>query len=194
MNTAQKRSLLIFAVLALVMAGTRFHHFGSVHSLPDASLAVFFLGGIYLAGKIAFPLLLAEAGLIDYLAITAGGVSDWCVTPAYGFLVPTYAVMWLAGRFVSPRASDHIALRWQSLLPTVGALFVASSIAFLISNGAFYALSGYFPELSWTQYAGRVAKYYPSYVSDAFYYVAFAAFVHWAVASVGALRASRAGY
>ncbi len=184
-----KQQLALFAMLALLMAITRYHHFGSALHLPDASLAVFFMAGFYLTGMLAFPVLLVEAGLIDYFAIAVGGVSDFCVTPAYWFLIPAYGAMWFAGRW----AADKVRMHWQSLLPLFGALFVASSIAFLISNGAFYMLSGRFPDLSWAQYSERVAKYYLSYVTAALGYVAFAAFVHWAAATIGQMRALRGG-
>ncbi len=179
----------IALLLGLVMAATRFHHFGSAVNLPDASLAVFFLAGFYLRPTLFFAALLAEAGLIDYFAITVGGVSDFCVTPAYGFLIPTYGVMWFAGRW----AAGKVQLRWQSLLPLFGSLFVASSIAFLISNSAFYILSGRFPDLSWMQYSERVAKYYLPYVTAALGYVTFAAFVHWATVTIGQMRTLRGG-
>jgi hypothetical protein len=42
------------SALAALRAATRFHHFGSAMYLPDASLAVFFLGGLYLRRALAF--------------------------------------------------------------------------------------------------------------------------------------------
>jgi hypothetical protein len=188
-KTVVRKPLTIFILLALLMAVTRYHHFGSALHLPDASLAVFFMVGFYLTGMLAFPVLLVEAGLIDYFAITVGGVSDFCVTPAYWFLIPTYGVMWFAGRW----AVGKVQMRWQSLLPLFGSSFVASSIAFLISNGAFYMLSGRYPDLSWMQYSERVATYYLPYVTAALGYVAFAAFAHWAVITIGQMRALRNG-
>jgi hypothetical protein len=181
--------LAIALLLGLVMVATRYHHFGSAINLPDASLAVFFLIGLYLRPSLFLAGMLVEAGLIDYFAITAGGMSDFCVTPAYGFLIPTYGVMWFAGRWVAGR----IQVRWRSLLPLFGALFVASSIAFLISNSAFYILSGRFPELSWMQYSERVARYYLPYVTSTFGYVVFAAFVHWASVMINQMRVLRSG-
>jgi len=176
--------LAIALLLGLVMAATRFHHFGSAVNLPDASLAVFFLTGFYLRPKLFFAALLAEAGLIDYLAINVGGVSDYCVSPAYWFLIPTYACLWYGGRWVAERHE----LTWRSLVPLIGALFMATSAAFLISNGSFYLLSGRFPDLNWTQYAARVAKYYPPYTLDTFAYVLLAAGLHVLVAKISAFR------
>jgi hypothetical protein len=99
MKILTQRPLLIALGLAALMAATRSHHFGSALHLPDASLAVFLLAGFLIASPVLFGVLLVEAGLIDYLAITQFGVSDYCVTQAYWFLIPTYAVLWYAGRF-----------------------------------------------------------------------------------------------
>jgi len=81
--------------------------------------------------------LLALAALIDYVAIE-NGTSSWCVSPAYVFLIPTYAVMWLAGRYCSTFKAMNIA----ELIKSVGLLTLATSAAFAISNGSFYLFSG----------------------------------------------------
>ena len=96
-----RSELAIACALAALMAATRFHHFGSAFHLPDASLAVFFLGGLYLRRTAAFGAYIGLAALLDYVAIVHGGVSDWCVTPAYAFLLPTYACLWWAGVWCS---------------------------------------------------------------------------------------------
>ena len=112
MNNIQTRSIVIFAALATLMLATRFDHFGSAVALPDASLAVFFLGGIFLtlsarASLAAFTALILEAGLIDYYATSVQGISDWCMTPAYWFLIPTYGSLWLIGRWFAPRLTKE---------------------------------------------------------------------------------------
>ena len=172
--------------LTVLMAATRFHHFGSVNFLPDASLAVFFLAGFTLLnkpgamqiadrqGKAAlfspglaiFSLLILEAGLIDYVAINNGGVSDWCITPAYLFLIPTYAVMFFAGKWCAQ----------YKLFSTVGigkiavGLLLATSMAFIISNGSFYLLSGRYAEMSGLQYGERISVYFLPYLGYALLY------------------------
>ena len=171
---------IILGLLGLLMAATRYHHFGTALHLPDASLAVFFAAGFYLPQRKLLPLLLAEAALIDWVAITIGGTSDWCVSPAYVFLIPTYASLWFGGRWYANR---H-CLSWSSAIPLVLVLTLAASAAFLISNGSFYLLSGRFPDLSWVQYGERVARYYGSYVGNAYAYVSFLAFMHVVVTSV----------
>lgn len=154
------------AALMALMAATRFHHFGTPFALPDASLAIFFLTGLWLGGRYLFAALLLEAGLIDYLAITKLGVSDFCVSQAYVFLIPTYAAMWLGGKWYR----QFTTLAPVALTKQFAALVVATSAAFLMSNGSFYLLSGRYPENNWAQYIERFAMYYPPYLTNTLLY------------------------
>lgn len=153
------------ALMAL-MAATRFHHFGTPFALPDASLAVFFFAGLWLGGRYLFALLLLEAGAIDYLAITKLGVSDFCVSDAYGFLIGSYAAMWLGGRWCRKFTTLTALTASQQFI----ALWAAATLAFLISNGSFYWLSGRYPEPSLTQYLERAAVYYLPHLSSTLIY------------------------
>ena len=153
--------------LIAAMVLTRFHHFGDALHLPDASLAVFFFAGFY-RKKMLLGFLLVLAALIDYVAISKG-TSGWCVTPAYVFLIPTYAVMWWAGRHVSKlsaMAGNEMTLSVDAL----GLLVLATTVAFVISNGSFYLFSGRYPAMDWVQYVGRVAQYYLPYLSSTIIY------------------------
>ena len=186
MNNDRTKTITIFAALAVLMAVTRGHHFGSAMNLPDASLAIFLLAGLYLA-RAALPVLLIEAGLVDYFAINFGGVSDWCFSPAYWFLVPTYAVMWYAGRFYAARYSQS----WHGLVLFTATAWLATSAAFVISNGSFYLFSGRFAEMGALQYAGSLTGYYGQYLAGAFLYLAIAACVQAAITSLSG-RSARA--
>lgn len=175
----QIKQLGILAALALLMAATRFNHFGSSISLPDASLAVFLLAGFFTArltwpALLAFVLLILEAGGIDYYAINVAGVSDWCVTPAYWFLIPTYACMWLVGRWFASRQQYN----FNSLALFCGASWLSITAAFLISNASFYLLSGRYSDMKLAGYADRVAQYYPSYLAGSMTYLALATVVY----------------
>lgn len=184
MNNTQTRTVAIFAALAALMAATRFDHFGSAVSLPDASYAVFFLGGLYLARSArasmsAFIALILEAGLIDYYATSVQGISDWCMTPAYWFLIPTYASLWFAGHWFAPRLTkEGHTMQGKGLAGLVIVAWAACSFAFMFSNATFYLFSGRFADMSATEYASRVAQYYGSYVSMALLYIACAAALH----------------
>ncbi len=194
MNNIQTRTIAIFVALAALMAATRFNHFGSAVSLPDASYAVFFLGGMYLAGTArvsvaVFAALILEAGWIDYYATSVQGVSDWCMSPAYWFLIPTYAGLWLAGKLVSRNAMSARIPAGGNLIRLGLAAWVASTFAFIFSNATFYLFSGRYAEMSAAEYASRVAQYYVSYVSMAMLYIACAVAVHMVVDIIGRQRA-----
>ncbi len=89
MFTLSKRNTAILAVaLSALMWATRGQHVATLTHLPDASWAIFFLLGFYFRRSVMLPLFLAQAALVDYLAITQFGASDYCVTAAYGFLLP----------------------------------------------------------------------------------------------------------
>ena len=167
MKILTQRPVLIALGLVALMAATRSHHFGTVLHLPDASLAVFLLAGFVIASPLLFGALLVEAGLIDYLAITQFGVSDYCITPAYWFLIPTYAVLWYAGRFYARIHQNSL----RSLGQFAGLSFAATSVAFFISNGAFYLFSGRFPDMGLAEYVSRVSQYYVQYMSGAALYL-----------------------
>lgn len=169
------KTIAIFAILAALMAATRFNHFGTAISLPDASLAIFFLGGLYLArlaraSIAAFVVLILEAGLVDYYATSVQGVSAWCMTSAYWFLIPTYGSLWLAGRWFALRHT----MEGKGLVGLALTAWAASSFAFMFSNTAFYLFSGYFASMSAVEYASRVSQYYGSYVSMTLLYIACA--------------------
>ena len=153
-------NIKLAAPLMAMMALTRFHHFGDAFSLPDASLAVFFLAGLLQARRWwLFVALLAEAALIDYVAITHFNVSAFCISPAYIFLIPTYAVMWFAGSYCTRFSNVEI----NEMAIVTGILTLATSIAFLMSNSSFYLLSGRMTDLSWSQYIDSFLQYYPPY-------------------------------
>lgn len=174
MNILQNKTFWIAAALVLLMAATRYSHFGSAVSLPDASYAVFFLGGLYLGrmrGALAMlALLLLEAALVDYFAINFREVSGWCVTSAYSFLVFAYGALWFVGRWYAPRHN----LTGKGLLGLFAAAVAAGSAAFVIANVSFYLLAGYFDSMSVAEFASRVAQYYGSYVAVAVLYIGVA--------------------
>jgi hypothetical protein len=189
----QTKQLGIFAALVLLMAVTRGSHFGSAINLPDATLAIFLVAGFMLprftlTALAAFIFLLLEAGGLDYYAIAYQGVNDYCVSPAYWFLIPTYASMWFGGHWFAARRQNN----WNSLALFGGVAWLASTLAFLLSNAAFYTVSGRFSEMSITEYAARVAQYYPPYVSGALMYLALAAVIYISVNMLHKASASTA--
>lgn len=167
MKKLSPSQIIVALILAALMAATRMHHFGTNLHLPDASLAVFLLAGFFIASPLLFAGLFLEAAALDYVAITHLGVSDFCVTPAYWFLIPTYAVLWAAGRYYASIHQDKL----RSLGIFIAISFAAVSVAFIISNGAFYLFSGRYPDMNLADYVARVTQYYVPYVSGAMVYL-----------------------
>jgi len=189
MKQLSQRQVLIGFVLAALMASTRMHHFGTALHLPDASLAVFMLAGFFIASPLLFGALLLEAGALDYVAITHLNVSDFCVTPAYWFLIPTYAALWFAGRYYARIHQQS----WRSLGLFSGVAFAAVNVAFFISNGAFYLFSGRYPDMNVAEYGARMAQYYPQYLNGGLLYLACAAALYAVLTTRGHVAAKTTG-
>jgi hypothetical protein len=126
----------------------------------------FFLAGLSYGGLWFFVLLILEAGIIDFLAITQFSVSDYCISPAYIFLIPAYAVMWFAGRYSKAFESFHLA----DSVKILGLAAIATTTAFALSNGSFYLLSDRIEAGSWTHFAGQFVHYYPPYMASTLCY------------------------
>lgn len=177
MNLTQNQRVGIFALLALVMAATRINHFAPV---PDASWALFLLGGFYLRGaaRWAFPLLMAEAVLIDYIVISGQGINFWshyCVSAAYWFLIAAYGAMWFGGVLMR-RAG--IGFNWRSLGIAAATLVASTAACHLIAQGSFYWLSDSVASPSLGGWAANYADWYLPYLRTTALYVAIAAVLH----------------
>lgn len=176
-KTTQNK-LAIFLIFFLGF--TRFNHFGSAIVLPDASWAVFFLAGFWVQSKRLFPLLMLESVIVDYFAIQQG-VSGWCVSSAYAFLVPSYAALWFSGFCF--RKSNH-NMQWKTAASFFVWIWLGVTVAFFISNESFYRLSGKFAQLNWLDFYRQVFVYYKAYLITTCLYVTFV------VALVSILRSS----
>lgn len=167
--------------LAALMTSTRSHHFATALHLPDASWAVFFLAGLYLRPWWMFPALLALAGASDYLAINVFSVSDFCVSPAYGFLAPAYGALWLAGRWYAGRYRFALF----TLIPLVASVLAGAALCELFSSGGFYFFSGRFAETSLAEFGSRLVRYFPPSLASMTFYIALAATAHAALGALG---------
>lgn len=154
--------------LVTLMIVSRFDQFGALLGLPDASLAVFFLAGCCFRSRTFLSLLFIVAGLIDYVAINQLGVDEYSISPAYAFLIPTYASLWLAGRHCSNEDTQTVI----SHLNATGWLITATSFAFFISNTSFFLFSGNVIDLSWAHYIDTWNRYFPHYLGTTLFYAA----------------------
>jgi hypothetical protein len=192
----------IFLALALVMAVTRIHLSLLHHSVQDASWAIFFLAGFWLRGagrwaglRWAFPLLMVEAVLIDYLVISNQGIDFWshyCVSAAYWFLLPSYFGLWLGGSWL---AKHQVGLRLQTLGLAIVALMVSGTACYLLSNGSFYWLSDSVPlPRSLAAWFANLGDWYLPFLQTTAMYVGLGAVLHvLTIQMARMLRSSQAG-
>ncbi|MEI8119123.1 MAG: hypothetical protein WCG46_08080 [Methylophilaceae bacterium] len=141
MNKSQltSKNLVIASAIAFLMLLTRGSHIMTSVALPDASLALLLIGGLYLrkASWLAFFALLAT--VIDFGAASIDSVQAFCLTVGYWGMLPTYAVMWLAGIWLSKQTDSLNALNF-----TLASL-ASTLAAFVISTQTYYLFSGRFP-------------------------------------------------
>jgi len=181
----------VLLLLALAMTATRINHFAPV---PDASWAVFFLGGFYLRTwtRWAFPLLMALAVLIDWLVISSQGVAFWqhyCVSPGYLALVPAYLALWMGGAWLRGRPARPAA---TSVARGAAVLVVAVAACHFIAQGAFYWTSASVAEPSVAGWLRNYADWFLPYLRTAVMYVAAAAVVHAGVRALARQAVPRA--
>lgn len=169
-----RTQVIIGFVLVLLMGITRGYHFTPLEHLPSASWATFFLAGVYVRSRWVFPALLMEAAAIDFAAITWGGVSNFCVSPAYGFLLPAYGTLWLAGHWYANHHRDIIT----TLIPLTMSVLVGTVVCEVISSGSFYFLSGRFEQTDVSHFALNLTRYYPYSLSSLAFYVFWASMIH----------------
>ena len=158
------------AILALtvLMAATRIEHFGAGQIAPDVSTAVFFLAGLLIGNPLWLLAFLAEALLLDLTAIKVVGVEAVCVTLGYGLMIPAYSALWLAARWV--RKTDKLSV--SSVAKLVCACSIGVLGFFLFSNIGYYFGGGFESSMGLEEYARRVARYFPQYLTDTLFYSA----------------------
>ena len=127
-----KDSIGVVVGLLLLMLITRSQHFAAMTHLPDASWAVFFLGGMLVRVGWGFPAFLLAAVGADALAVYGLAGNGACVTAAYLGLIPAYYALWWSGRCCS--AATTFGRR--GLMALLG-----GGIAELLSSGSYWWLN-----------------------------------------------------
>ena len=166
------KHLAIAAALAFFMLLTRGSHVLTHVALPDASLALLLIGGLYLrkaAWLVGFVML---ATAIDFSAAAIDTLQAYCLTIGYWGMLPTYAAMWLAGVWLGKQSNGLDSLKFSL------AAVVSTLVAFVISTQTYYLFSGRFPNHGLVETMQYGWNYLPSYLAyTAMYLVGF-----WALA------------
>lgn len=138
-KSALAKALLIAATIALAMLLTRGSHVLTHVSLPDASLALFLLGGLLLKRWTWFAAFFGLATFIDFGAAALDPLQGFCLTNGYWGLIPSYAALWFGGLWLSKQSNPFAALPFT--LVSLSTTF----IAFVVSTQTYYLFSGRFP-------------------------------------------------
>ena len=168
------RHLLIAVAITFVMLLTRGSHVMTSVSLPDASLALLLIGGLYLRKASWFAFFVLLATVIDFGAAKVDSVQAFCLTVGYWGMLPTYAVMWLAGVWLSKQADSLNPIKF-----TLASL-ASTLLAFVISTQTYYLFSGRFPNSGVLETIQYGWNYLPSFTG----FTAIYLFVFWAIYKV----------
>ena len=154
-------SIFLFSLMTL----TRGSHLLSSISLPDASLVLFLIGGIYLK-NIRFFIALFLLGLfIDFGAAALDPKLGFCLTKGYWGLIPAYASLWVCGYFLN---KQKYLQKLSIFIPYVS---VAVIVAFLISTQTYYLFSERFGSPSLAESLLHGWEYLPQYFLSSFIYI-----------------------
>ena len=176
MNTTLQRAIVL-SLLALLMAATRSHVFTHFTPVPDASWAVFFIGGFYLRdwARWAFPALMALAVAIDWMVIRGQGMdffAHYCVSPGYWMLVPAHAAMWAGGHWLR---RHYTGASPGALARLAAVVVVATATCHLFAQGGFYWLSPAVAEPTVAGWAANYGHWFGPYLAATAMFVAVAA-------------------
>lgn len=172
--TSSSQRVTVLALLLLLMAATRVNHFAAV---PDASWAVFFIGGFYLRAwtRAAFPALMALAVAVDWIVIRSMGLDFWqhyCVSPGYWMLLPAYFALWCGGMLL---ARGYAGASWGVLARAAVLVPLSVAVCHLFAQGGFYWTSANVADPSVAGWARNYAQWFLPYLGTTTLYVAFAA-------------------
>jgi hypothetical protein len=166
--TLNAKTLIIAAAIAFLMLLTRGSHVLTSVALPDASLALLLIGGLYLRKAAWFTLFVVLATAIDFGAAAVDSLQAFCLTAGYWGMLPTYAVMWLAGLWLGKQSNSLNALQF-----TLAGL-ISTLAAFVISTQTYYLFSGRFPNSGILETMQYGWNYLPSFTGfTAMYLVGF---------------------
>jgi hypothetical protein len=118
---------------------TRGSHVVGSYALPDASFALFLIGGLLLKNPKWFFSLFVFSLLIDLITLSINSSYQIPINFGYLGLLASYGVMWVFGLRIANR---------KSFLRFAAFGVIATLITFVISTQTYNLLSGTFPDIT----------------------------------------------
>ena len=153
------------SVILFLMVLTRGSHLLTSISLPDASFALFLIGGMLLKKPKWFISLLTFSFVIDLVTISMNNTYQIPINLGFLGLLASYGIMWFFGLHIGNA---------KSFSKFVALSVLATLIAFLISTQTYNLLSGSFPDITIKESIQTGWEYLPqSFVFTMSYLVAY---------------------
>ena len=131
--------IYIFAALIFLMLLTRGDHLLSSISLPDASFALFLIGGMLLTKPKWFISLFILSVVIDLATLATNSAYQIPINFGYWGLLPSYGIMWFFGLCIA---------NTKSFLKFMAFGVIATLMTFVISTQTYNLLSGLYPDIT----------------------------------------------
>jgi hypothetical protein len=150
---------------------TRGDHLLTSVSLPDASFALFLIGGMLLKKPKWFISLFAFSVVIDLVTLSMNIAYQIPINLGYLGLLVSYGIMWFFGSRIA---------NTKSFLKFSAFSVLATLIAFLISTQTYNLLSGTFPDITIKQSIQTGWEYLP----QSFIYTMSYIMAYWGIQSL----------
>jgi len=151
MNLFLKKYTAIM-IIVFLMVLTRGSHLLTSVSLPDASFALFLIGGLLLKKPKWFISLLSFSVAIDLVTLSMNSAYQIPINLGYLGLLPSYGIMWFFGLSIA-NTKDFLKFSLFGVIATL--------ISFLISTQTYNLLSGTFPDITIKQSMQTGWEYLP---------------------------------
>ncbi len=132
-------NIYLFGSLIFLMLLTRGDHLLSSISLPDASFAIFLMGGMLLKKPKWFISLLTFSFVIDLAALSMNNTYQIPINLGYLGLLASYGIMWFSGSRIA---------NTKSFLKFLAFVVISTLITFVVSTQTYNLLSGTFPDIT----------------------------------------------
>ena len=169
MNTL--KNYLPFTLIIFFMLLTRGSHFITATSLPDASFALFLIGGMLLKKPKWFISLFMLSVVIDFATLSINSAYQIPINFGYWGLLPSYGIMWFFGLRIA---------NTKSFLRFAAFGVISTLISFLISTQTYNLLSGTFFDITIKKSIQTGWEYLP----QSFIYTMSYLVVYWGIHSL----------